>query len=70
MLISYTSAEWLGSPCSELVKEFEIVELEQIPFESVLPGDHLLALRKRVALGELCFQNSHESIPVSYGCNR
>jgi LysR family transcriptional regulator, benzoate and cis,cis-muconate-responsive activator of ben and cat genes len=42
-----------GSPCSELAKEFEIVELEQIPFEAVLPGDHLLALRKRLALAEL-----------------
>jgi DNA-binding transcriptional LysR family regulator len=42
-----------GSPCPELAKEFEIVELEQIPFEAVLPGDHLLALRKRVALAEL-----------------
>jgi DNA-binding transcriptional LysR family regulator len=42
-----------GSPCPELAKEFEIVELEQIPFEVVLPGDHLLALRKRVALAEL-----------------
>jgi LysR family transcriptional regulator, benzoate and cis,cis-muconate-responsive activator of ben and cat genes len=42
-----------GNPCAELAKEFEIVELEKIPFEAVLPGDHLLALRKRVALEEL-----------------
>jgi DNA-binding transcriptional LysR family regulator len=42
-----------GSPCPELAKEFEIVELERIPFEAVLPDNHLLALRKRVALAEL-----------------
>lgn len=42
-----------GNPYPELAKEFEIVELEKIPFEAVLPADHLLALRKRVALVEL-----------------
>ena len=42
-----------GNPCAELTKEFEVIELEKIPFEAVLPGDHLLALRKRVALEEL-----------------
>jgi DNA-binding transcriptional LysR family regulator len=42
-----------GNSCPELAKEFEVVELEQIPFEAVLSDDHLLALRKRVALAEL-----------------
>jgi DNA-binding transcriptional LysR family regulator len=42
-----------GNPCPELAREFEIVELEQIPFEAVLPADHLLALRKRIGLEEL-----------------
>jgi len=42
-----------GNPCPELAKEFELVVLEQIPFQAVLPDNHLLALRKRIALAEL-----------------
>jgi len=42
-----------GNPCPELANEFEVVVLEQIPFEAVLPDNHLLALRKRIALAEL-----------------
>jgi len=42
-----------GNPCPELATEFELVELEQIPFQAVLPDNHLLALRKRVRLAEL-----------------
>jgi DNA-binding transcriptional LysR family regulator len=42
-----------GNPCPELANEFELVLLEQIPFEAVLPDNHLLALRKRIALAEL-----------------
>jgi DNA-binding transcriptional LysR family regulator len=42
-----------GNSCPVLSDEFEIVELEQIPLEAVLPDNHLLALRKRIALAEL-----------------
>ena len=42
-----------GNPCPELAQEFELVVLEQIPFEAVLPDNHRLALRKRIALAEL-----------------
>lgn len=42
-----------GNTCPELANEFELVELEHIPFEVVLPDHHLLALRKRIALAEL-----------------
>jgi DNA-binding transcriptional LysR family regulator len=42
-----------GNPCPELGKEFEIVVLQRIPFQAVLPDNHLLAQRKRVGLAEL-----------------
>jgi len=42
-----------GNPCPELANEFEVVVLERIPFEAVLPDNHLLALRKRLGLAEL-----------------
>jgi DNA-binding transcriptional LysR family regulator len=42
-----------GNPWPELAHEFELVVLGQIPFEAVLPDNHLLALRKRIALAEL-----------------
>lgn len=42
-----------GHPCPELAHEFEVTILEQIPFEAVLPDNHLLALRKRIGLAEL-----------------
>lgn len=43
----------LGNPCPELANEFELVVLQRIPFQSVLPDNHLLAQRKRLALREL-----------------
>ncbi len=43
----------LGNSCPVLSKEFEVVELEQIPVEAVLPDNHMLALRKRIGLVEL-----------------
>jgi DNA-binding transcriptional LysR family regulator len=43
----------LGNSCPVLSKEFEIVELEKIPLEAVLPDNHMLALRKRIGLLEL-----------------
>jgi DNA-binding transcriptional LysR family regulator len=42
-----------GNPCPELASEFEVVVLQQIPFQAVLPDNHLLALRKWIALPEL-----------------
>jgi DNA-binding transcriptional LysR family regulator len=42
-----------GNPCAELANEFEVFVFDQIPFEAVLPDNHLLALRKRIALAEL-----------------
>jgi len=42
-----------GNPCPELAGEFEVVILERIPFQAVVPDNHLLALRKRLALAEL-----------------
>src|SRR5262249_59316617 len=42
-----------GNPCPELAQEFEVTILERIPFEAVLPDNHLLALRKRIGLAEL-----------------
>lgn len=42
-----------GNPCMELAREFEVVELERIPFQAVLPDDHLLALRKSIGLSQL-----------------
>src|SRR5258705_537526 len=43
----------LGNPCAELDREFTLTVLERIPFQVVLPDNHLLALRKRIALSEL-----------------
>ena len=42
-----------GNPCPELANEFEVTVLDRIPFAAVLPDNHLLALRKRIALSEL-----------------
>jgi DNA-binding transcriptional LysR family regulator len=42
-----------GNPCPELAQEFTVVVLRRIPFQAVLPDNHLLALRKRVGLPEL-----------------
>ncbi|MCW5556522.1 MAG: LysR family transcriptional regulator [Verrucomicrobiae bacterium] len=43
----------LGSPCPEVEREFDVTVLKRVPFQAVLPDNHLLALRKRVALTEL-----------------
>jgi DNA-binding transcriptional LysR family regulator len=43
----------LGNPCPELEREFSVTALTRIPFQAVLPDNHLLALRKRIALSEL-----------------
>lgn len=43
----------LGNPCPELASEFEVVILRRIPFQAVLPDEHLLAGRKRIGLAEL-----------------
>jgi len=43
----------LGNPCPELDREFTVTVLTRIPFQAVLPDNHLLALRKRIALSEL-----------------
>jgi DNA-binding transcriptional LysR family regulator len=42
-----------GTSCPVLSDEFEVVVLEQIPIEAAVPDNHLLALRKRIALAEL-----------------
>lgn len=42
-----------GNPCPELAKEFEVVMLASIPFQAVLPDNHLLSQRKRIRLAEL-----------------
>src|SRR5262249_49414899 len=43
----------IGNPYPEIEGEFAITVLKHIPFEAVLPDNHLLALRKRIALSEL-----------------
>jgi len=43
----------IGSPCREVEREFAVTVLTRIPFQAVLPDNHLLALRKRIALSEL-----------------
>jgi DNA-binding transcriptional LysR family regulator len=43
----------LGNPCADLDREFMVTVLTRIPFQAVLPDNHLLALRKRIALSEL-----------------
>lgn len=42
-----------GNPCPELAHEFEVIVLRRIPFQAVLPDDHLLVERKRIGLAEL-----------------
>ena len=43
----------LGNPCPEVEHEFAVTVLKRIPFQAVLPDNHRLALRKRIALAEL-----------------
>ncbi len=43
----------IGNPCPEVEREFAVIVLTRIPFQAVLPDNHLLALRKRIALSEL-----------------
>src|ERR1041385_8343418 len=43
----------LGNPCAELDLEFTMTVLTRLPLQAVLPDNHLLALRKRLALSEL-----------------
>ncbi len=43
----------LGNPCPAIESEFQVTILKRIPFQAVLPDNHLLALRKRIALAEL-----------------
>jgi DNA-binding transcriptional LysR family regulator len=43
----------LGNPCADLDREFNVMVLTRIPLQAVLPDNHLLALRKRIALSEL-----------------
>jgi len=43
----------IGNPCPEVEREFAVTALTRIPFQAVLPDNHLLALRKRIALSEL-----------------
>jgi DNA-binding transcriptional LysR family regulator len=43
----------LGNPCPEVEREFAMTVLKRIPLQAVLPDNHLLALRKRIALAEL-----------------
>ena len=43
----------LGNPCLELSREFRVITLRRVPFCAVVPEDHRLARRARVALGEL-----------------
>ncbi len=43
----------IGNPCGEVEREFALTVLNRIPFQAVLPDNHLLALRKRIALSEL-----------------
>jgi len=53
----------LGTPCPELVKEFEVQAILETPMAVVLPDDHLLSLRKSVDLAELAeepFVSLHE----------
>ena len=43
----------IGNPCPEIERELAVTILTRIPFQAVLPDNHLLALRKRIALSEL-----------------
>ena len=44
---------FLGNPCPETEQEFAVTALKRIPLQAVLPDNHRLALRKRLALAEL-----------------
>lgn len=43
----------IGNACAEVEREFTVTVLSRTPFQAVLPDNHLLALRKRIALSEL-----------------
>ena len=43
----------LGNSCPEIDDEFAVTVLKRLSFQAVLPDNHLLALRKRIALSEL-----------------
>jgi DNA-binding transcriptional LysR family regulator len=43
----------IGNPTPEAEREFTVTVLKRIPLQAVLPDNHLLALRKRIALKEL-----------------
>jgi LysR family transcriptional regulator, benzoate and cis,cis-muconate-responsive activator of ben and cat genes len=47
----------IGNACPEVEREFAITTPTGIPLQAVLPGNHLLALRKRIALSELEGEN-------------
>lgn len=47
----------IGNPCPEVEREFLVTVLSRIPLQAVLPDNHLLALRKRIALSELEGEN-------------
>jgi DNA-binding transcriptional LysR family regulator len=47
----------IGNPCPEVEHEFALTILTRIPFQAVLPDNHLLALRKRIGLSELEGEN-------------
>jgi LysR family transcriptional regulator, benzoate and cis,cis-muconate-responsive activator of ben and cat genes len=47
----------IGNPCLEVEGEFAVTVLTRIPLQAVLPDNHLLALRKRIALSELEGEN-------------
>ncbi len=47
----------IGNPCPEVEREFAVTVLTRIPLQAVLPDNHLLALRKRIALSELEGEN-------------
>lgn len=44
---------FIGNPCPEVGEEFAIGVLVKLPFQAVLPDDHLYALRSRLALRKL-----------------
>ena len=43
----------IGNSCPEVDREFAVTPLTRIQFQAVLPDNHLLALRKRIALSDL-----------------
>lgn len=44
---------FIGAACPEVEQEFSVTIIRKVPLLAVLPDNHLLALRKRVALSEL-----------------